>query len=168
MTIKERDKMETIECPYCENVQYVCDNETICKGCGRKINISEEDKMKERNSNMNMKKLLGLFVGIGLFCFSLNAQAEKITIDVPDELYPYLVKTVDKINNEEIAKDSNYTLQTIPGYVSKIFIPVVSSYKQKIEDGVLEQAKIRLTSLSLEAQVDCLSYLDKKAEEESK
>lgn len=114
-----------------------------------------------------MRKLIGIFL---VLLFTSSVYAMDVTVSIPDSLYPYLVKTVDNINNEEIAKDSNYTLQTVPSYLSKILVPVVSSYKNKIEEDILKneqlrQAALKLTNLPPKAQTACLQYLEQKVQE---
>ena len=104
-----------------------------------------------------------VFLGFDVaVCFSKTYE-----VTVPDELVVYVDKTVDAENNLNAGKEG-YPL-TANGYLSKINLTSVISWKEKIQKEALEvpelkDAALKLLSLSPEKQTELLNILNAAVE----
>ena len=102
---------------------------------------------------------IGFDVGV---CFSKTYE-----VTIPDELVTYVDKTVDSENNLNAGKEG-YPL-TANGYLSKVMLAPVMSWKEKIEKEAidtpaLKDAALKMKSLSPEKQAELMAVLNAAVE----
>ena len=104
-----------------------------------------------------------VFLGFDIaVCFSKTYE-----LTVPDEFVAYIDKTVDADNNLNAGKEG-YPL-TANGYLSKVMLAPVMSWKEKLEKEALESpelkdAALKMLSLSPEEQAKLMNILNAAVE----
>mgnify|MGYP001560790411 CR=1 FL=1 len=105
-----------------------------------------------RRSKMKKWIVLGvvwiMFIGFNIaLCFA----EQEICVKIPDDLYKALATTVDNTNNEGIANDKDYMLQTVPGYLEKNVHIWVKSYKDDLERKAINTTELKQMALGFQS-----------------